>query len=307
MNGWPDGARLREIRVQARAAAAVLRLPLGRQVWSGPAGGWTGPGRGASLEFQDHREYAPGDDPRHIDWQAYARSDAYTMKMYREEVSPSTDLLLDASASMFLDARKCDRALELFCFAALSAAAAGAAVRTFAVNGAGWQRLDPTLAAAPALPPDGPLGAHVPSGLRPQTPVGPARAPALPALPLRPGGLRVLVSDCLFPEPPEALLRALVAPRSRGLVLAPFASAEAEPQWEREMEMVDCETGERRPQRVDGALLARYAASYRRHFEGWREACTRRRVAFARLPPEGTLVDALRRAALPAGAVEPSR
>jgi uncharacterized protein (DUF58 family) len=290
VNGWPEGARLREIRARARAAAAVLRLPLGRQVWSGPAGAWTGPGRGASLEFQDHREYAPGDDPRHIDWQAYARSDAYTMKMYREEVSPSTDLLLDASASMFLDPQKRDRALELFCFAAESAAAAGAAVRTYALNGAGWQALDPTLAVAPRLPPE-----------------GPARAPALPGLPLRPGGLRVLVSDCLFPEPPEALLRTLVGPRSRGLVLAPFAAAEVEPRWEREMEMVDCETGKHRQQRVDGPLLARYAASYRRHFEGWREACARRRVAFARLSSADALADVLRREALPAGAVEPGR
>lgn len=290
MNGWPDGPRQREIRARARGAAALLRLPLGRHVWSGPAGGWTGPGRGASLEFQDHREYAPGDDPRHIDWQAYARTDAYVMKMYREEVSPSTDLVLDASASMFLDPRKGSRALELLCFAAESASAAGAAVRTFAVNGAGWQPLDPTLAVPPALPPD-----------------GSARAPALPGLPLRPGGLRVLVSDCLFPEPPEALLRALVGPRSRAVVLAPFAASEAAPEWEREMEMIDCETGERRHQRVDGALLARYGAAYRRHFEGWREACTRRRVAFAHLSSGGALGDVLRREALPAGAVEPSR
>jgi len=89
--------------------------------------------------------------------------------------------------------------------------------------------------------------------------------------------------------------------------LAPFAAAEAEPEWEREMEMVDCETGERRHQRVDGALLARYAAAYRRHFEGWREACTRRRVAFAHLSSGDALGDVLRREALPAGAVEPSR
>jgi len=290
VRSWPDGARLREIRTRAREAAAVLRLPLGRRLWSGPAGSWAGPGRGTSLEFQDHREYAPGDDPRHINWQAYARTDAYVMKMYREEVSPAADLLLDASASMFLDLQKRDRALEAFCFAAESAGASGAAVRAFAVNGAGWRPLDPTLASPPAVPEDGPV-----------------RAPAIPAVPLRAGALRVLVTDCLFPEPPEDLLRALVARRGRALVLAPFAGAEARPAWSGETEMVDCETGDRRQLRVDGPLLSRYGEAYRRHFEGWRAACSRWRVAFARLSSEAALTEGLRREALPAGAVEPSR
>jgi uncharacterized protein (DUF58 family) len=287
---WPDGQRRREIGERARRAAEVLRLPLGRQVWSGPAGGWSGAGHGASLEFQDHREYAPGDDPRHINWQAYARTDAYTMKLYREEVSPVADVLLDASASMLEGAAKRDRALEAFCFAAASARAAGAALRAFAANGAGFRPLDPELGAAPELPDD-----------------PPARAPIVPAIPLRPGGLRVLVSDCLFPEPPEDLLRTLVARRGRAVVLAPFAVEEAQPRWSGETEFVDCETGERRQQRVDGAMMARYHDSYRRHFESWRTACRRWGVHFARLSCEAGLLEVLRRDALPAGAVEPCR
>ncbi|MEJ6642028.1 MAG: DUF58 domain-containing protein [Akkermansiaceae bacterium] len=39
---------------------------------------------GSALYFQDHRAYSPGDDPRHINWQAYARTGQYTMKLYRE-------------------------------------------------------------------------------------------------------------------------------------------------------------------------------------------------------------------------------
>ena len=290
MNAWPDAQRLREIRARARQAAEVLRLPLGRRTWSGPAGGWSGAGRGASLEFQDHREYAPGDDPRHINWQAYARTDAYTMKMYREEVSPVADVLLDASGSMFASEAKRDRALEAFCFAVASAEAAGAALRAFAATGAGFRPLDAALQAVPDLPPD-----------------PPRRAPAVPAVPLRPGGLRVFVSDCLFPEPPEDLLRALVARRGRAVVLAPFTEAEADPRWSGETEFVDCETGERRQQRVNDALLARYRDAYRRHFEIWRAACARWGVHFARLSSASGLLEVLRRVALPAGAVEPRR
>ena len=49
---------------------------------------FSGSGTGSSLDFQDHRAYSPGDDPRHINWQAYARTGSYTMKLFREEVRP---------------------------------------------------------------------------------------------------------------------------------------------------------------------------------------------------------------------------
>jgi uncharacterized protein (DUF58 family) len=42
----------------------------------------------------------PGDDIRHVDWSAYARSDHLMVRLYREEISPRTDILLDASRSM---------------------------------------------------------------------------------------------------------------------------------------------------------------------------------------------------------------
>src|SRR5262245_30227334 len=58
---------------------------------------------GASLEFRDHRDYQPGDDLRRIDWNAFARSDRLTVKLYREEISPHLDVILDGSRSMALE------------------------------------------------------------------------------------------------------------------------------------------------------------------------------------------------------------
>jgi len=60
---------------------------------------------GSSLEFMDHREYQPGDDLRRIDWSAFARSDRLTVKLYREEVCPHLDVLIDGSRSMLPVAR----------------------------------------------------------------------------------------------------------------------------------------------------------------------------------------------------------
>ena len=58
------------------------------------------PYRGYSVEFAEHREYAPGDEIRRIDWKAYGKFDRYFVKEYEEETNLKAYLLLDASASM---------------------------------------------------------------------------------------------------------------------------------------------------------------------------------------------------------------
>ena len=55
---------------------------------------------GASLEFTEHKEYAPGDDVRRIDWKAVARTDRYTVKRFEDETEMRMLLILDSSASM---------------------------------------------------------------------------------------------------------------------------------------------------------------------------------------------------------------
>jgi uncharacterized protein (DUF58 family) len=56
--------------------------------------------KGLSSEFEDHREYSPGDDVRHIDWKAYGKFDRYSIKEYRETTNLKAYILLDASSSM---------------------------------------------------------------------------------------------------------------------------------------------------------------------------------------------------------------
>lgn len=58
------------------------------------------PFKGFSVEFAEYRQYTPGDDPRHIDWKVYARSDKFYVKEFEEETNLSCHLLLDLSNSM---------------------------------------------------------------------------------------------------------------------------------------------------------------------------------------------------------------
>jgi uncharacterized protein (DUF58 family) len=55
---------------------------------------------GQSIEFLQHREYAPGDDLRHVDWKVWAKQDRYYVKQYEEDTNLRCTLLVDVSGSM---------------------------------------------------------------------------------------------------------------------------------------------------------------------------------------------------------------
>ena len=58
------------------------------------------PYKGFSVEFAEHREYTPGDDPRHLDYKMMARTDRLYIKQYEEETNMRVQILLDTSGSM---------------------------------------------------------------------------------------------------------------------------------------------------------------------------------------------------------------
>lgn len=77
-----------------------LRFQVRRNAQGHYSGQHRSPHHGASIEFNDHKEYVPGDDLRRLDWRVFAKSDRYYLKRYEQETRLSAVLLLDASASM---------------------------------------------------------------------------------------------------------------------------------------------------------------------------------------------------------------
>lgn len=310
----------------ALAASARWRLPFGRQAWRGQSGNWQGAGAGSSIDFQDHRVYVPGDDPRHIHWQAFARTGALTMKLYRAEVSPLVDVTVDVSASMVFTPAKAARTDELLAFAVESAASVGAPVRVHAVNGravrsvatetvgaGNWRdrlaagadsgRQAESPSTGKATPSQENLGAGSPSSRKSPSPaVNATTAPG--PLPWRAGAMKVLISDLLFPGDPAALLGPMAASGGLCILLVPVVAEEADLPWRGNVELTDCESGSMRKQRIDEDLAARYREAYARHFSLWREACRKRGVLMARLPGEQPLALALGAEAFSVGAVE---
>jgi uncharacterized protein (DUF58 family) len=120
-----DPARL------ARFHGLVLRVPGG----AGEQGGQQRvPGRAdaAGLEVEAYRSYTPGDDLRHLDWNALGRLDALLVRRFTAERRLTFHILLDASASMRVPAGadKLRAAQELAMALGFIALAANDGVRT---------------------------------------------------------------------------------------------------------------------------------------------------------------------------------
>src|SRR6266403_1927296 len=77
-----------------------LRLRARHIVEGYVAGLHRSPYHGFSIEFAEHREYAPGDDLRYVDWKVFGRTDKFYLKQYEDETNLLCYLVLDISESM---------------------------------------------------------------------------------------------------------------------------------------------------------------------------------------------------------------
>jgi len=279
----PDAA---DAVAAARAAADRLTIPVTRGLRR-TSGQVSGSAAGSSIDFQDHRPYMPGDDPRHIDWQAYARSGHYTMKLYREEVRPLVDLVMDVSPSMALDAGKARRTLELAAFCLEAVQRSASSLHVF------------TLAGAVATPLENSLALHQIAIAEDAESV-----PRFELIPWRAASLRIVISDLLFAANPEAICPALATGNGRGIIFAPYCAAESDPEWLGNTELADCESTARRDFQFSPDDMRQYRATYANHFALWLDATRRCGIALARVSAESPLIDALQEGALNVGAVE---
>ena len=77
-----------------------LELDAKRVVEGYLAGRHRSPRHGFAVEFAQHREYAPGDDIKHLDWKVFARTERYQLKQYEQETNLVAWMIVDGSESM---------------------------------------------------------------------------------------------------------------------------------------------------------------------------------------------------------------
>ncbi|HVI58696.1 MAG TPA: DUF58 domain-containing protein [Luteimonas sp.] len=136
--------------VALRAAAQGRRPPRrGRHGVSGPA---LSPLRGRGMEYAESREYAYGDDARHIDWRLTARSGKPHTKLFQAERERLTLVVADTAPSLYFGTRVRFKSVQA---ARAGAVAAWAALR----DGDRVAALRGTHAEPPVPPAAGPRGA----------------------------------------------------------------------------------------------------------------------------------------------------
>jgi uncharacterized protein (DUF58 family) len=264
---------------QATVAIAAKRLrlvadPLRRRQGDGVR---LGRGPGASLEFHDHRPYAPGDDLRHLDWSAYARSGQLVIRRHRKEVSPRLEVLLDSSASMAVDPAKGALAAAMAALLCTLAERDGGRPRLWAL-GSTTQPLTPEWRAQLAtLPCSGAAG---------------LAAQPLPVLAA--GGERVLISDGLCPDGPAAIVRRLGNDAGSLVLIQVLTRAELDPPAMGAVRLVDVEGGEA-DLVADTAAVAGYRARLGRLQAAWQSALRGRGAGLLTIAVEDGFESAVRR------------
>ncbi len=236
---------------EVRRAVDRYQLGIPTSPVSGSAGELLGKGTGSSLEFQEHREYLPGDDLRHLDWAVYARSDSLMVRMYREEISPNTQVILDVSRSMdtgFDGSRgiKSKVARQLAAMFGLMISSLGARPSLVLVGDERPVRELPF--AEFELLSDWQM-----TGSR-----NLETALVENAIPLKRGAVRIVISDWMFPHDPQSLVRRLAMDSSMMWGIQLLTDFEQSPQPLGGRKLIDVESDEQSDLIIDHGVIDRY-------------------------------------------------
>lgn len=244
------------------AAGMKYAMQTPQRAPAGYAGSQLGRRAGNSMDFMEHREYQPGDDLRHLDWNAYARTDRMIVKLYREEVTPHVDLLLDTSKSMALEGSlKSDAALGLAAALASAAENAGFSHTLWlseegarkAVNASErpslWEEIDFRATRSPQ------------DAITQTPPVW------------RGHGVRVFISDLLWMGDPMLTLHALANNSASLHIIQLLAQNDTQAPKPGNHRLVDAETGLTRDLYIDASAQQRYLDALARHQQLWHGAC----------------------------------
>jgi len=251
---------------QALGDGEKLGLRYALQIPQVAASGWTGTrsGRrnGSSIDFQDYREYQPGDDLRFIDWSIYARSDRLTVKLFREEVIPHLDLVVDGSASMALDDTAKAVAAARLASVLATAAANAQCTRAIWLSGEGFRRL-----------PNDTLSPITWESFAMDSKRTPEQSFEIVPPKFRRLGVRVLVSDLLWPGNPLTLLRRLRDGAAALFVIQLLAREDITPPEHGNLRVRDSETGEENEIYIDSTIAAQYLENLAQLQQSWDQAC----------------------------------
>lgn len=227
---------------------------------------------GSSPEFADYRDYAPGDDLRRVDWNAYARLDRLYLRLYRAEHAGSVALYLDRSASMTFGGKSATagRIAAILAYTALHS----------------HDRISVAALGGPALPPQSGHQA-IPRVFRfiseqMTAPAGDSTGPISAGGP----GTALLISDLLTDDDWRTNLLYLRSAGCEVGIIQILAPEEITPDLRGEFQLRDVESGETVDVSGSANLDRLYRQALDSYLAGIRDFCRRREMNYALIPSD---------------------
>lgn len=233
---------------------------------------------GSSVEFSDFRRYVPGDDPRRVDWNAFARFDKLFLKLFLDEQETTLRILLDASKSMqYGEPNKWPLAQKLA--AMLSYLSLTRYDRVVIVTLQGDDvRQSRTFSGRASFP-------QVEAALEAVTPRGETRLDAaLQRVPITSGrGVAVLISDLLTDTGWTRGADSLLYRKQEVTVLQVLAPQETDPDLNGAMQLLDSEGGPSCDVQASPDTLKRYQQALQAFIGEQETYCSRRAIPYLTL------------------------
>ncbi|MBK6520745.1 MAG: DUF58 domain-containing protein [Polyangiaceae bacterium] len=231
---------------------------------------------GSGVEFADHRDYAPGDDLRALDWHAYSRFQRLLVRLYEEEEDLSIYFIIDSSRSMgFGDGEKLRQAKRLCAALAYVGLANLDRVTIVAATDElsgrmpetrGKQRIFRIFRFLNGIQAEG--RTDLEDSLKTFVAQHKRR------------GLAVLLSDLYDAAGFEKGINVLRYNRFEPFVLHLTDPQDRTPQLAGDIRVYDCESGEEREVTVTKRVLEKYAQAYDSYIASVQRFCTKKQVSY---------------------------
>jgi uncharacterized protein (DUF58 family) len=233
---------------------------------------------GSGIEFADHRDYAPGDDFRYVDWNVYGRMNKLLLRLFEEEEDLTVYLLLDASKSMRLGRPpKVDYARRVVAALGYIALANLDRVNIIPFADVLLPQLTPKRGKGQIFRVFEFLAAVSAGGL---TDMEASFKSFVHQTHRR--GLAVVVSDFFDPHGYERGLKLLRHNRFEVFAIQVCDPAEANPSVKGDLRLVDTETGEEQIATVSPAVVAAYEREFEDYCRRLENFCTSIQTGFVR-------------------------
>ncbi|NLU49436.1 MAG: DUF58 domain-containing protein [Syntrophomonadaceae bacterium] len=269
-----------------RLTLQVRRIMAGRN-----SGERRSPHKGHAVEFADFRNYVGGDDFRHIDWNAYARTEKLFLKLFMEEQDLLLTIFLDLSQSMGWGEPAKERLARQLAGAFAYLALAGFDRVAVAACADRLQGYLPPVRGRPSLQQVWDFIAGLPLG---------GLTDLNTALKdfgrCAPGpGVALVVSDLLSPHGFQEGLKYLQYLKQDVILLQVLSPDELAPALHGHLRLVDSETGDAREITVTAGLLKAYRRRLEEFTRETRAFCYRRGMAFVQLGSNESFEDIILR------------